>query len=176
MNFPAVFIVSLDLNFRGRNISCCCSLLIFCSVLWFKYGLNYFISRVINLNECLVVYFKILLLLVKFIMFNGGNKEDSSSCEEVQNPTDVESFSCDSSSVDNNGTQQQELSIKIPIVGYEVMEQRAKFTVSCCNWLGETGLRWMFCRFSNCVLKLGKPMNVISYLDGTRTLFGFTRR
>lgn len=67
---------------------------------------------------------------------SDGSGSNNGSSEEVQTPTDGESVNYDSSSMDTrleNGTpQQQDLSIKIPIVGYEVMEQRAKFTV-CLN-------------------------------------------
>lgn len=72
---------------------------------------------------------------------NSQSTADTSSGEETRTPsepTDADTVcSCDSSTNEARfrnfePTSSQTMGpVKIPIVGYEVMEERAKFTVSC---------------------------------------------
>jgi len=92
--------------------------------------------------KCILFYSFYALVIAynhKMPITTNGGESSSSSSEEVLTPSDatdpeanVENnfyYNSDSTSTVHNGNVELR-PLKIPIVGYEVMEERAKFTVS----------------------------------------------
>lgn len=86
----------------------------------------------------------------------------TTSSVTVQNEENDNYYSC-TGEIDLNNLQ-------IPIVGYEVMEERARFTVSTALFITSKNNIFLLARYLNCELKIKQQETVGMSSGGIQTL------